>query len=263
MCRLLGYLGDSIQLDRVLCDPEHSLVVQSYQPREMTSGLLNADGYGIGWYERAKQSQPFTYKNLLPIWSDINLDSLSRYITSACILAYIRSATSGQAVDLSNCQPFVFQNLSYIHNGFIDNFRQTLYRPIRERLSDDLYHNIQGTTDSEHIFALLLQIAQTHPNWTLHQALKAALLELQNLADTHNTKLSANLILSDGQTLIASRFAANTKAPSLYWLNGDAAFPEAVLIASEPLFPANWQPFPDGSIVCVGENREFDWYVLD
>lgn len=47
MCRLLGYLGSSIQLDRILIKPEHSLVVQSYKPQEMTAGLLNADGFGL------------------------------------------------------------------------------------------------------------------------------------------------------------------------------------------------------------------------
>ncbi|MDC0834530.1 ergothioneine biosynthesis protein EgtC [Geitlerinema sp. CS-897] len=266
MCRLLGYLGESVQLSRVLCDPEHSLVVQSYEPREMTSGVVNADGYGIGWYDsrsETERSHPFTYKSLLPIWSDVNLDSLSRYVVSDCILAYVRGATPGQAVDLSNCQPFVSQNLTYVHNGCIQNFRHTLYRPIRERLSDELYQSIHGSTDSEHIFVLLLHTWQTHPNWTLHQALKATLLELRQLADTHNTRLSANLVLSDGRSLVASRFANHGSAPSLYWIKDDAAFPNAVLIASEPLFPGNWQAFADGSLVCVGENREFDWYYLD
>lgn len=49
MCRLLGYLGKPIQLDRLLLKPEHSLVVQSYQPQEMTAGLLNADGFGLSY----------------------------------------------------------------------------------------------------------------------------------------------------------------------------------------------------------------------
>lgn len=47
MCRLLGYLGSVVTLDRLFDKPEHSLIVQSYQPREMSSGLMNADGFGI------------------------------------------------------------------------------------------------------------------------------------------------------------------------------------------------------------------------
>ena len=46
MCRLLAYLGPPIRLDRLIVEPEHSLVEQSYKPREMTSGHVNADGFG-------------------------------------------------------------------------------------------------------------------------------------------------------------------------------------------------------------------------
>ena len=40
MCRLLAYLGPAIALDRLISEPAHSLVVQSYAPREMTSGKI-------------------------------------------------------------------------------------------------------------------------------------------------------------------------------------------------------------------------------
>ncbi|MHC5729947.1 MAG: ergothioneine biosynthesis protein EgtC, partial [Nostoc sp.] len=42
MCRLLAYLGSPVSLEHLLYKPEHSLIVQSYQPREMTSGVVNA-----------------------------------------------------------------------------------------------------------------------------------------------------------------------------------------------------------------------------
>ena len=156
MCRLLAYIGEPIQGDRLLLQPEHSLEVQSYRPKEMTAGLLNADGFGVGWYHPKKDDLPYTYKSLLPIWSDVNLPQISRYLESHCVLAYVRSATPGLPVDLGNCQPFVEQKISFVHNGYINNFRQTLYRPIRAYLNDYLYQNVHGTTDSEHIFALIL-----------------------------------------------------------------------------------------------------------
>lgn len=148
MCRLLGYLGLPILLDTILYKPEHSLIVQSYQPRFMTSGVLNADGFGVGWYHQNQDTEPFTYKNILPIWSDINLPSISRYVESGCAIAYVRSATSGQAVDLSNCQPFGLDRILFVHNGFVQNFRSSVYRPIRELFSDRTYQLINGTTDS-------------------------------------------------------------------------------------------------------------------
>jgi glutamine amidotransferase len=256
MCRLLGYLGPPIALDKLLYKPEHSLIVQSYQPREMNSGLLNVDGFGVGWYHPQRETNPFIYKNILPIWNDINLPSLSRYVESGCVLAYVRSATSGQAVDLSNCQPFEQQRLLCIHNGRIENFRQTLYRPLRNRLSDDAYHAIKGNTDSEHLFALLLDQLQANPSASLEQALQNALLNLNQLAKSHHVATSANIVVSDGHCLVASRFASDKQAPSLYWLRDDPAFPDAVIIASEPLFEGNWNSFPEQSVISVGEDLE-------
>jgi ergothioneine biosynthesis protein EgtC len=256
MCRLLGYLGTPISLEKLLYKPEHSLIVQSYQPREMNSGLLNADGFGVGWYHAQRDTNPFTYKSVLPIWNDVNLPSLSRYAESSCILAYVRSATLGQAVDLSNCQPFDNQKLLCVHNGRVENFRQTIYRPIRDRLSDFAYQAIKGSTDSEHIFALLLDEVQANPAIGIEQALSATLRYLDTLAKSHQTRASVNLLIGDGKRLIASRFASDRHSPSLYWLRDDSTFPAAAIIASEPLFTGDWHSIPEHSIVSVGEDLE-------
>lgn len=258
MCRLLGYLGSPIQLDYLLSKPEHSLIVQSYQPREMTSGVVNADGYGIGWYHAQRDTDPFIYKNLLPIWGDDNLPDLSRYIETGCAIANIRSATPGQAVDLSNCQPFGYKRLLFTHNGFIKNFRQTLYRPIRNSFNDEVYQAINGTTDSEHIFGLFINELQAVPDITLEKALHVALMNLTQLAQDHQVNFSANIIVSDGRRTIASRYAQGVSVPSLYWLRDDPTFPNAVIIASEPMFAGNWHSFPEQSIITVGENLDVD-----
>jgi glutamine amidotransferase len=251
MCRLLGYLGPAVQLDWLLSKPEHSLVVQSYKPREMTSGILNADGFGIGWYHPQKNSEPFTYKNTLPIWSDVNLPSIGRFVESGCVLANVRSATAGQPVDLSNCQPFQHRLILGIHNGFIADFRQTLYRPIRDRLNDIAYQAIDGSTDSEHIFALVIHELEISPNMPLPNALHRALTTLRTLAEEREVSFSANLILSDGKQLVASRFASRCATPSLYWLRDDPLFPQSILIASEPLFAGNWISCPEHSLLTV------------
>lgn len=262
MCRLLGYIGPSIPLDYLLYKPEHSLVVQSYQPREMNSGLLNADGFGVGWYHPQRDTNPFTYKNILPIWNDINLPSLSRYVESGCWLASIRSATSGQGIDISNCQPFQNDRLLCIHNGRIENFRQTLCRPLCDRLDDAAYQAINGNTDSEYFFALVTNEYLANPSGNLEQALETALLTLDELAKSHQVVASANMVVSDGHRLVASRFASGTAAPSLYWLRDDPAFPDAVIIASEPLFDGNWNRFHEQSILSVGEDLEIQIHQI-
>lgn len=258
----MGYLGLPVQIDRLLYKPEHSLVAQSYQPREMTAGLLNADGFGVGWYHPQREAEPFAYKNTLPIWSDINLPSLSRYIESGCVLANVRSATAGQAVDLSNCQPFQHGLILGVHNGYIENFRQTLYRPIRDRLSDIAYQLIGGSTDSEHIFALLVDVLEANPAIALAEALHKTLTTLSHLGQQYQAGFSANLVISDGQQLVASRSANRSTTPSLYWLRDDPLFPDAVLLASEPLFVGNWTACPDHSILTVTHDLDIQSHSI-
>ncbi|MEM7593504.1 MAG: ergothioneine biosynthesis protein EgtC [Cyanobacteria bacterium P01_A01_bin.83] len=256
MCRLLGYLGSSVQLERILIKPEHSLVIQSYKPQEMTAGLLNADGFGIGWYDDSQSpNPPYTYKNILPIWNDANLPQLGRYIKSSCYLGYVRSATSNLSVDMINCQPFSHENLLFVHNGFIDDFRQTLYRPIRNKLHDFAYQRIEGTTDSEHIFALVVNELEINSQLSLQQALKNTILRLVELAQPDDINFSANIVLSNGKELAASRYANREASPTLYYTK-DKSFSDAVIIASEPLFEGDWVACPEKSLIGVGENLE-------
>ena len=249
MCRLLGYFGTPIALEQLLHEPEHSLIVQSYQPKEMTAGLLNADGFGFGWYHPHKPDAPYTYRSTQPIWSDPNLPSLSRYVESPCILANVRSATPGLAVDLSNCQPFQSGRLLFVHNGFIESFRKTLYRPIRDRLSDLAYQTIHGLTDSEHIFGLFLDAFSETAN--LQAALLRTLEILTELSTQHRSDFSANLIVSDGQELVACRYASRDPLPTLYWLQDG----QSTVIASEPFYEGSWQPFREHSLLRVGHDQ--------
>lgn len=256
MCRLFGYLGSPLHLEKILVKPEHSLIVQSYQPREMTSGVVNADGFGIGWYHPSLDTLPYVYKNLLPIWNDVNLPHLSRYIESSCVLAYDRSATPPNPVDFSNCQPFNKDKILFLHNGFIEKFRQTLYRPIRKVLSDEIYQFISGSTDSEHIYSLILNELQKDSNLSLTQALEKTLVFITDLAKHYEVSVSANIILSDGKQLVASRYSNRRPTPTLYWLKNDPMYPNGAFIASEPMFQGDWNRCSEDSLITIGENLD-------
>jgi glutamine amidotransferase len=108
--------------------------------------------------------------------------------------------------------------LLFIHNGYIDNFRLTLYLPIRNQLCDDTYRSIHGNIDSEHIFALTIGQLKANPSVDLATALETGLKKLIQLSQTYDTFFSANMIISDGTQLVAFRYSNRNVSPTLYYL---------------------------------------------
>ncbi len=259
MCRLLGYLGPIHSLDTLILAPEHSLLVQSYLPQEMTVGLLNADGFGVGWYHPRQAVEPFLYRQVLPIWSDQNFtEHLARFIESGCVLASVRSATPGQAVQLSNTQPFRWGRWLGIHNGFIEDFRQTLYRPIRNKLNDLCYTLVEGTTDSEHLFALFCSEMLENPQLSPIMVLRQTLRLVMEMAQAAHIRVALNMIVTDGNYLLAARCGYPSPNPSLYWQQ-----PGGVYIASEPLDPQeDWQSLGENSLLLVGPDLDPQYYPI-
>ena len=265
MCRLIAYLGKATRLERVISEPEHSLMVQSYRPVEMTSGVVNADGFGVGWYNRVLEDTPCVYKSPSPIWSDQNLPALSRHIASECIFANVRSATPGQATDYSNCQPFAFGSFLFMHNGYIEHFRSTMMRQIRDALRDEYYTAIAGATDSEHIFALFLH--SLHERMPALPAVVAAMAEtidqLLRWATAKDVNVALNLALTNGEYIVASRCASKAPAPSLYYTTNNSLFPQAAIVASERLSASpDWSAVPENSIVAVAADLTLQRYDL-
>lgn len=250
MCRFVAYRGRPVPLARVISSADHSLVRQSYQPREMTAGTLNADGFGVGWYDRSVEAEPGIYTSVLPIWNDRNLPSLSRHIVADCILANVRSATPGYGIDQSNCQPFRHGRVAFMHNGYIQHARDGLLRTVRTNLRDAYERSIRGSTDSEHVFALLLDVL--HGRELTPRASVSALRQTvaQLLAWHRRGHMALNLVVSDGDRVAALRFATEAPAPSLYYACDEPEFPGAVVVASEKLSddPA-WRTVPEGGIV--------------
>ncbi len=266
MCRFVAYLGQPTTLESVISKPVHSLVVQSYQPLEMTAGTVNADGFGIGWYNRSVDPTPCVYTNVAPIWSDRNLPNLSRHIASDCIFANVRSATPGIPVDQSNCQPFAYRRFMAMHNGYIENFRFTLMRQIRESLRDEYYTAIGGSTDSEHIFALFLNYlhGQVVTLESIIGALHETLSQLAGWAEELDIRVALNLAVTDGDYIVASRFANRGPAPSLYFVKNAGLFATAAAIASERLWAGEeWVEIAESSIVGFDASLDLHDYRLE
>jgi hypothetical protein len=155
MCRFVFYMGPEVSLADLVTRPENSLINQSVRSRERPEPL-NGDGFGLAWYVDG-HDVPARFRSLTPAWSNANLDELARVTTSRCILAHVRAATSGSfEVAEANCHPFRRGRYSFMHNGHIPAFRR-IRRPLMARLSDENFLAIRGTTDTEHVFALIAE----------------------------------------------------------------------------------------------------------
>lgn len=65
MCRHLAWFGEPLALSSVTLEAPFSLLQQSYAPRHQEHGVVNADGFGAGWYVHARP-EPVRYRRAQP-----------------------------------------------------------------------------------------------------------------------------------------------------------------------------------------------------
>lgn len=152
MCRFALYLGSPILVRSLITDPTHSIIHQSFHSRERKEPL-NGDGFGMAWFMPEFTPEPAIFKDVQPAWNNSNLLHLARVTRSSCLLAHVRAASPGLPVSYLNCHPFARGPFAFMHNGSVGGFRE-MVRELRSGLSDVAYDQIQGSTDSEHVFAL-------------------------------------------------------------------------------------------------------------
>jgi glutamine amidotransferase len=248
MCRMAAYVGPTISLEQFLLKPAHSLVVQSYQPRELRYAKLNADGYGVGWY--APDGNPAVYTNPMPIWSDVNLPHLGRTLSTDLWMANVRSATAGLPACPMNTQPFWDEELLFMHNGLIKDFALSARTAMRQFLDPTVEAQVHGNTDSEYLFAVLRHLLLDDEELAVEEAIS----ELFSLAEDWVGEREAllNLVVSDGDRIYATRHALNHEAPSLYYTTDDEQFPGGQVVASEALSETGvWQAVPEHNILIL------------
>src|ERR687894_1505325 len=241
MCRIVAYLSrEQIPLSSLVLEPEHSLLVQSYEPKEMMSGVVNADGFGAGWYVPEVDDEPAVYRSNAPIWADRSFASIAPKVHSATILAAVRSATPGLPAEESGVPPFASGPYLFAHNGAIKDFRQTAMRPLRALLSDASYSDLLGVTDSETIFALLLdrlREAKVRPGdaGALAEAINETVHQASDVCSRLGVYAALNVGATDGEAFVFTRYSTEGPGNSLYFVESGEAFPDAVVIASERL----------------------------
>ena len=273
MCRFTFYMGAPISLGSLITEPTHSLIKQSFSSKER-SEPLNGDGFGVAWYAN-DDDEAAVFRSITPAWNNGNLQDLSRVTNSGCIVAHVRAATQGLGVSEFNCHPFKSNNLTFCHNGDIGGFEK-VRRPLVNSLSDDAYDSIKGSTDSEHLFALVLDQLRRQSNKksidTMANAMQDAVEIVNGLMLEHapGRYCYLNLVLTDGKEAVVCRYTSDQsdKASSLYISQGRQYVCEegvcsmlgdsndnAVIVSSEPLSDdASWQEVPVNHMLLIDRN---------
>ncbi|MEU3605364.1 class II glutamine amidotransferase [Streptomyces sp. NPDC035033] len=283
MCRWLAYSGTPVLLDTILYKPTHSLIDQS-RFAKLGVETTNGDGFGIGWYTKEAET-PALLRDIGPAWNNRNLQELANHVRSPLFFAHIRAST-GTAVQQSNCHPFRYGRWMFMHNGAIAAFH-LVRRDLLLLVDPALFAGIEGTTDSEVMFYLALTFG-------LEQDPPAAVARMAGVVERVGRKhgvefpLQMTLAITEGEHVWAFRYSSERASRSLFYssraddvrrLHPDVAFlrdisPETRLIVSEPLddLPGVWNEVPEDSCKIVGpgvaELRPFapepaDWWTGD
>lgn len=291
MCRFLIFKGkESIRLSHLLTNPEHSIINQSFDSRLRLDRRrpINGDGFGVAYYPldaELDQDGPCIFKAITPAWNNQNLSTLAEKTKSDLIFAHVRASTYG-ILSETNCHPFTYHNLCFMHNGGIANF-QKIKRALLNHIGDEYLNFLQGSTDSECAFALFLDTLEKlgqdpkdkNGNFG-HVSLRKALLNTieyikdwtkeANELQEHTEPSLLNFAVTDGSTVVVSRYVTSKtdEAASLHFSCG-SAFVEAapgeyrmerldrnqdvIMVASEPLTfeRGDWTAVPTNSILTI------------
>ncbi len=275
MCRFTLYLGPPIRLSTLVIEPDHSLIRQSFEARERTEPL-NGDGFGLGWYAPEVSPEPGLFRSVTPAWNNQNLASLARVVTSPCVLAHVRAATPGMTVSEANCHPFPWRRFLFMHNGHIGSF-QRLRRILLDSLGDEAFSLIQGSTDTEHLFAVFVDEVLREGGLGSAAAMASALNRaiwrvLSMVRAVRGAPSFLNVAVADGDRAVVCRFTDHPeRAPeSLYSIQRDLYRPAwhgspgrrryerspSVVVASERFTddPA-WSPVPPSHLLALERHR--------
>jgi glutamine amidotransferase len=220
MCRHLGWLGAEVTVSSLILDPPHGLRVQSYAPRRQKHGLMNADGWGVGFFDDSLEGGVARrWRSPAPLWGDASFDSVAPALRSHCVVAAVRSATIGMPIEASATAPFTDGQWLLSHNGIV------------ERAVLPLTTSAESVCDSAILAAVIFERGL--------DALGEIIAEV-GMADP---LARLNILAANG-----SRLLATTWGDTLFILRRD----DGVVLASEPYDDApDWEDVPDRHLVEV------------
>jgi glutamine amidotransferase len=238
MCRWLAYSGSPVRIDELIVKPRHSLIDQSLHST-MGATTTNGDGFGLGWYGEGRR--PGVFHSIEPAWNDRNLRELARHLSSRMVFAHIRASTGG-AIQQTNCHPFRHDSWLWMHNGLIRDF-SSVKRDLVLAVDPALYPNIEGSTDSEAFFFLALTFGlREDPVGAVERAV--GFIEETGRAHGIEEPLQMTVAAADGDRLWAFRYSSERSSRSLF-----VSTEVATLRAQYPNNPRLWEVSEEARLI--------------
>ena len=191
------------------------------------------------------------------------------HVESPLFLAHIRAST-GTAVQQTNCHPFRHGRWLWVHNGLVHDFGH-VKRDLSIAVDESLYPHMEGSTDSELLFylALTFGLEQDPPG-----AVERMVGFVEDVGRRHGTENPIQMTIgtTDGKSVWAFRYSSERKSRSLYYSTDVRALralhpdrprlqevsEETRIIVSEPLvdLPGAWNEVPESSYGVVQEGED-------
>jgi glutamine amidotransferase len=261
----MAWHGQPVIIEELLFNSPHGLIEQSLHSR-LGAETTNGDGFGVGWYGTGEG--PGVFHSVSPAWANTNLRELTAHIESPLFVAHVR-ATSGSAIQETNCHPFKRGDWLFVHNGLVSEY-DLVRRELMLAIDPSLFAAIQGSTDSEVLFHLALSFGlEDDPLGALAQTLGL----VESLAERHRipAAVQASIGVTDGTRLWAVRYATVGPARTLFH-SADVASAQAVhpadeglregdcLVVSEPFsdLPGAWVEIPESTALVVHPGGEVE-----
>ena len=255
MCRLYGFRAtEPTKVECSLVYAQNALMLQS---REDQAGLSHADGWGVATY---RDGTPHVERQAWAAYHGEHFRRAAARTYSRTVLAHVRRASVG-SVALENTHPFVHGKWVFAHNGTLRAFEK-IRRQMLDAMTPEHREAIQGRTDSEHVFHLLMSLHARCPDLAPLDILRIGLrqvIEWSRQADA-TSNIGLNVLMTDGEALVGARWAR-----TLWYVEQRhvqdceiCGFPHirhdpkvnyrAIVIASEPISHEDWIEVPDRSI---------------
>ena len=257
----MAWHGQPVVVDEILFKTQHGLIDQSLHSK-LGAETTNGDGFGLGWYGTGEGAG--LYRSTEPAWGDANLRQLASHIESPLFLAHVR-ATSGTAIQQTNCHPFQHEDWLFVHNGVVGDFHH-VRRDLMLAIDPSLFPELKGSADSEVLFLLALTFGLEQD---VVGALEKTIGFVEATAERHGVDkgFQGSIGVSDGETLWAVRYSTERKSRTLF-VSSDVDAVQAMypgnerlallkegdrLIVSEPFadLPGLWHEIPESTATIV------------